>query len=447
MAFMLPAAFRSRHFHSLLGNIVIAFFNVLSFALLVRLLPKSAFGEWVLFIASYNILDQVRTGLMQTSIIKFYAGSSEEDGKRVAGAGWLISGILTLGYVALCFLIFLIAGPWLNATWHFFICWLGILTLFSLPMNFASWMLQATHRFDKIVLIRLSQNGTFLILLGILYLLHMVTLPNVLLAYTSSMAVSSIYCLLRKWTYLHTFAFRTREQAVALYRYGRLIVGSMASSTGQSYADNIVLRYLLGPEAVALYSIPQKFMEVVEIILRSFVATAQPTLSESANRQDLPAVARAFCRYTGTVSILIFPFILGMLLLTEPLIRILASGSYLAATDIVRIILLSAICWPMDRFIGVTLDMMNLPHINFNKNILKFALSVTLEITLILLFKDIRSVAIASFCTVIFAIIYGYYFIRKHLQIQMRDIWHYGWQECRTLLQKAGRKKPVVLND
>ncbi|HEY8920843.1 MAG TPA: oligosaccharide flippase family protein [Chitinophaga sp.] len=444
MAFGFLSAIRNRHFHSLMGNVVMAFFNVLSFSLLVRLLSLNAFGEWVTFIGTYNLLDQIRTALLQTGLIKFYAGVDETTGRRVIGAGWYISILLTLSYITLSFLAYFVAYRWFNPTWHLFICWLGMLTLFSLPMNFATWVLQAEHRFEKIIWIRLMQNGSFLVLLGVLYLTKLVSLPNVLYTYCASMALASIYCLLRKWTMIRSVFFRTKEQARELFNFGKHIVGSMASSSLLNYSDTLVIRTLLNPAAVAIYSIPQKFMEVIEIILRSFVATAQPTLSGAANRNDYTGVARAFAKYTGTVSLLITPFIIGLLIFTQPLIIILAKSTYLDATDIVRIILFSAILWPIDRFIGVTLDMINLPNVNFYKNFLKLILNVACDILFVWIYTDIRSVAFASLLNVIFAVVFGYYFLKKHLDVHLRDVWTLGWQECKRLLAKVTGKAMVA---
>src|ERR1044072_3845463 len=213
MAFGFLAAIRNRHFHSLLGNIVMAFFNVLSFSLLVRILPLTAFGEWVLFIGTYNILDQIRTALLQSGLIKFYTGVEETTARKVAGAAWYISLVLTLSYLLLSMIVYFASYPWSNDTLLLFVRWLGILSLFSLPMNFATWVLQAEHRFEKIVLVRLMQNGSFLLLLGGLYLAGMLTLPNVLYAYCTSMSLASLYCLLRKWTRIRTIFFRTKAQA------------------------------------------------------------------------------------------------------------------------------------------------------------------------------------------------------------------------------------------
>ncbi|MEC5144389.1 oligosaccharide flippase family protein [Chitinophaga sp. 212800010-3] len=442
MAFKLLSIIRNKHFHSLLGNVTMAFFNVLSFSLLVRILSVGAFGEWVLFLATYNILDQVRTALLQSGIIKFCAGVDEQTEKQVSGAAWYISLLLTLACIVLSFVVYFAAHSLFSDTWHFFLRWLGIMLLFSLPFNFATWLLQARHRFDKIVQIRFMQNGSFLVFIGLLFLLKAVTLNNVLYAYALSLLITSLYCMLFRWTVFSTIVLRKKEQVLAMYRYGRLIVGSMASSALLNYSDNLVLRTMLSPAAVAVYSIPQKFMEVIEIILRSFVATSQPTISSAANRNDWKEVSRAFCRYTGTVSLIILPFIVGLIIFTQPLIIILASKTYLPATTIVRIFLLSAILYPIDRFIGVTLDMINRPGVNFYKNLLKLVLNIILDIALVMLFPDISSVAIASSLNLLFAVVFGYYFLRRYLpDLRLVDIFRYGVKECQRLFSKLMQRR------
>lgn len=440
MGFKLLAAINNRHFHSLLGNLVSAFLNVLSFAILVRLLPLSAFGEWVLFIGTYTILDQIRTALLQSGVIKFYAGAEEATARKVAGSAWYMALVLSGIFLVLNLIVAVACNSLFDDTWRFFIKWLGIMTLVSVPFNFASWILQAQHRFDKIIQIRLWQNGCFLVLILLLFVLGKVTLANTLYAYTAGLALTSLFTMVKKWTYIRTVVYSTKEQVKVLYRYGWLIVGSMLSSGFVNYSDNFLIRTMINPAAVAIYSIPQKFMEVIEIILRSFVATAQPTLSAAANKNDWEGVARSFSRYVGAVTIIIIPFIICLILFTQPLIIILASRAYLPATDVVRIFLLAAILYPIDRFIGVALDMINRPLTNFYKNFLKLVLNIVGDIIFILLFHDIRWVAAGSLLNMIVCVVVGYFMLKKYVHYTVKDIVQLGWTECLLMVEKVTGK-------
>ncbi|RFS19570.1 hypothetical protein DVR12_23360 [Chitinophaga silvatica] len=438
MGFNISAILKNRHLHSLMGNVVMAFFNVLSFALLVRILLPVAFGEWVLFLATYNILDQIRTALLQSGIIRFCAGTDTDNYNQVTGAAWYVALLLTGTYIILSTILFAFSGNLFSPTWHFFLGSLGIMTLLSLPFNMTTWLLQANQRFDKIVQVRVMQNGSYLILLIVLYLLQQLNLHTVVYAYAISLLLTSIYCMFFRWTALHTLKHRNTAKMKEIFKYGQSIVGSMLSSALLNYSDNLVLRTMISPAAVAVYSIPQKFMEVIEIILRSFVATAQPTLSEEANRGNWKNVAKAFSKYTGTVTILILPFIIFLLLFINPLVKLLASSSYLSAQGIIIIFLVSAILYPIDRFIGVTLDMINKPNINFYKNLLRLCLNVILDISLVWMFADIKSVAIASSLNLIFAVVLGYFLLKRYLpDLHTSNIWQLGWQECKQLLNKA----------
>jgi O-antigen/teichoic acid export membrane protein len=444
MGFKLLTVINNRHFHSLLGNLVSAFLNVLSFAILVRLLPLSAFGEWVLFIGTYTVLDQIRTALLQSGIIRFYAGTDEATSRKVAGSAWYLVLILTGIYVVLNLLVLLICYSYFDATWQFFLKWLGLMMVVSVPFNIASWFLQAQHRFDKILQVRFWQNGCFLVFILLFHFSGDITLKHVLFAYTGGLAVTSVFTLVRGWTLLPSIIHSTKQQVTDLVKYGWLIVGSMITSGFLNYSDNFLIRTMINPAAVAIYSIPQKFMEVIEIILRSFVATAQPTLSAAANRNDWQGVSRAFSRYTGVVSIVIIPFIAGLIIFTKPLIVILADKAYLPATDVVRIFLLCAILYPIDRFIGVSLDMINRPLTNFYKNLLKLVLNIIGDVVFILLFHDIRWVAFGSLLNMIICVVVGYFMLRKYVPFTLGDIVKLGWAECINMLGKiTGRLKLV----
>ncbi|MBW8686728.1 lipopolysaccharide biosynthesis protein [Chitinophaga rhizophila] len=440
MGFKLLSVVNNRHFHSLLGNLVSAFLNVLSFAILVRLLSLSAFGEWVLFIGTYTVLDQIRTALLNSGIIKFYTGVDEKTGKEVAGSAWYLVLLLTGIYLILNVIVAVALYGHFDETWRFFIRWLGVMMIVSVPFNVASWFLQAEHRFDKILQVRFWQNGCFLVFILAFHFFSSVTLPHVLFAYMAGLAVTSTFTLIKGWTKIRTVIYSTKKQVIILVKYGWLIVGSMISSGFLNYSDNFLIRTMISPAAVAIYSIPQKFMEVIEIILRSFVATAQPTLSGAANRNDWQGVSRAFSRYTGVVSIVIIPFIIGLIIFTKPLIIILADKAYLEATDVVRIFLLCAIFYPIDRFIGVALDMINRPLTNFYKNFLKLILNIIGDIVFIKLFHDVRWVAFGSLLNMIICVVVGYFMLKKYVPFTMAEIVKLGWAECKTMLEKITGK-------
>jgi hypothetical protein len=80
---------------------------------------------------------------------------------------------------------------------------------------------------------------------------------------------------------------------------------------------------------------------------------------------------------------------------------------------------------------------MGLAHVNFYKNILKMVLNAIFAVVLVWIFPDIISVALATILHIIFAIGYGYYIMKKHMDVHLKDLWHYGWIEFNVLVKKA----------
>jgi len=75
---------------SLAGNMVMALFNLVTSAILFRHLSKADMGCYLFFLIIFTLIDTVRTGFLQTSFVKFYAGTTPERGANVLGSTWFI---------------------------------------------------------------------------------------------------------------------------------------------------------------------------------------------------------------------------------------------------------------------------------------------------------------------------------------------------------------------
>lgn len=77
-----------------------AIFSILTYGILYRFLSEDDMGNWVFYQFAFLLLGTSRTGLLQTAVVKFYAGATEARKAAVAGSAWyiglLITGILVL---------------------------------------------------------------------------------------------------------------------------------------------------------------------------------------------------------------------------------------------------------------------------------------------------------------------------------------------------------------
>jgi Na+-driven multidrug efflux pump len=71
----------------------------------------------------------------------------------------------------------------------------------------------------------------------------------------------------------------------------------------------------------------------------------------------------------------------------------------------------------MDRFFGITLDILNKPHLNMMKVFLMLTVNVIADFAGIAIFHSLYGVAIASLFTYYSGLIFGYIQLKKHLPV------------------------------
>ena len=106
-----------------------------------------------------------------------------------------------------------------------------------------------------------------------------------------------------------------------------------------------------------------------------------------------------------------------------------------------------AMILPVDRFLGITLDMINKPRVNMVKVYIMLAVNVVADIAGLLIFHNIYGVALASILTFLIGTMYGYWSLKKYLNFTMRDIFVLGYAELKHLItgllhKKLKAKKP-----
>jgi O-antigen/teichoic acid export membrane protein len=191
-----------------------------------------------------------------------------------------------------------------------------------------------------------------------------------------------------------------------------------------------------GTTVVGIYYLPQRLMEVIEIPLRSFVATALPAMSAAVNTDDKKQLTYILKKYSGILTMLIVPVTLGSLIFADLIIDILGGHQYAGgyASNIFRIFMCFALLMPVDRFFGITLDMLNKPHLNMTKVIIMLVVNVVGDFAGIAIFHNLYGVAIASIFTFLAGVIYGYWVLRKYLNFTMFGILKMGFVETKNLV-------------
>ncbi|WP_375418921.1 oligosaccharide flippase family protein [uncultured Hymenobacter sp.] len=437
----------NNQFMSLAGNLAASGLGIISVSLLFRALPIREIGVWVFFITVVGLADSFRAGFLTTALIRACSGATPDRAREVTGSAWAIALGITGALGLLSLSAWLAVGRTADAETALLLRWFGVVLVATLPYFMASCVLQAEMRFDRILYIRLLSQGLFVLSIGVMMLTGTASLEKVVYCYVGASVVTSVMVLVLGWARLGSLSRRSGACIRELAEFGKYSVGSYVGSTMLRSSDSFVIKFMLGPAPLAVYNLAGRFMEIIEIPLRSFVATAMPALSAAYNQNRLGEVAHLLRKNAGMLTWAFVPATLGAWLLADLLIYVIGGAKYgdTEAANLLRMGMALAIIYPIDRFVGVTLDVLNQPRLNLYKVLLMLVVNVVGDVTALTIWPNIYGVALASLPTGIAGFTFGYLHLRRHLPLSLKSIMATGWDEGRALLARfLGKLVPAA---
>lgn len=431
---------KNKHFLSLIGNGSMSVLAMVTVGILLRFMPKDDVGYWFFFQSVFVLLDTFRTGFLQVAMIKFYTGAEKSRADAVLGSVWFLSLLITSTLIVINVIAVFFLPIIDNLGIVSVVKWFGITFLFTLPSAIASWILQSDQRFDKLLLLRIINQGAFIIMVLAVIIFKKLDLELVLVINATSAALVSFYCIFQGWTRIRTFTKRTKESIMDLFHFGKYSVGTTISTNLLRSSDTFIIMFVLGtagPAAVAMFTIPMRLMEIIEIPLRSFLATGMPSMSEAFNKGNKEEVTAIMQKYAGTLTLALFPVSIVAVLLADVAITLLGGSQYSGshAVSAYRIFMSFAMFYPIDRFLGITLDIIHQPRINFYKVLVMLATNVLFDFIGIHLFGNINGVALATLFTFLSGVFFGYYWLKKYLDFTLIGFFTVGFAEIKTIVQ------------
>lgn len=427
--------FKNRHFLSLAGQVSSGLFGFISFGIIARISNRTTFGNWIVFMTAYTFFEMLRNGMIQTSLVKFLAGETEETAGKINGAGWLISFFVTIIYLltGLLFLCFHIN----DTGWSLVVRYGAIALLCSLPYNYSIWLLQVDFQFNKILLLRLLNQVLYVTALVTQLLVHKTSLELILFSFMIANLIPGLLAVFSGWCHLADIFRTDKLSLLKIFHFGKFSMGTSVGANLLKSSDTFIIQAMLGPAYVALYTAPQKMLELVEIPLRSFSATAIPLMAGYTNNKQKDKVAQVFEKYTGGISLMLVPFVVLCILFSDFIMRILGGHAYASTGQTLRIFMVYALLMPLDRFLGISLDIVNKPALNFYKVLIMLIVNIAGDFAAIKFFHSINIVALSSLLTFGAGIIIGRIFLLRYLNFTFRGILTSGRELVAGTLNKV----------
>jgi O-antigen/teichoic acid export membrane protein len=422
---MVNKIFSNKHFQSLVDHGLTSGIAVLSFMILARYFTKDQFGQWALYLTLITFLEMTKFGVVKTALIKFTSGNvSEGVREEYVGSSWVLNLGITAIYTLFLFSLyslnyFKLEGIVLVLVWY------PLFSISNMPFNYYLWLNHAKLKFNRITKIRGFHSFLFL-LVTILCAIKSLSLSDLVVCHLLVNVVVSLFVAIAGNIGLSNINRVTRSRLVEFYHFGKYHILAFFGSNLLKSSDVYLIGYFLGPVFIAIYSIPLRLVELIESPLKSAVAVAFPVLSGAHNKHDNDCFKLTLEKYIGVLTVLYVPFMLVLLFFSNELVYILGGNQYQDSVDVFRIFLFYGLLLPFDRLTGISLDAINLPKMNFYKVFIMASVNVVGNTIALYFFKSLELVAFVTVLNVLAGAVLGYYFLKKELGLNLRNIFSSG---------------------
>ena len=145
------------------------------------------------------------------------------------------------------------------------------------------------------------------------------------------------------------------------------------------------------------------------------------------------------------LTIAFIPLAVGTYFLADYAIWAIAGKSFVSteAPNVLRILMLGAVLYPLDRFNGITLDILQQTKVNFHKVIIMGAASILSAFIGTMAFHNIYGVVLSTPFTTLTGIVFGGYYLRKHINYSIKGVLTTGFTETRNFIRVRLLGKPL----
>jgi O-antigen/teichoic acid export membrane protein len=406
---------KNSRFWLMVGNIFNAGFGFLSIGILARTLSTNDFGSWVIFVTNMGFVEMIRSGFVYQSLVKYVSSAdNEKDICRVTSAAWQISIILSAFLAFLIFISQFLFSEGIKAN-HFelFFQYYPLILVMMLPINMSVWVAHANQKYFKMWLINFLSSFPFLL---IIFVFKSSILIEILWVFAIIRAMLGLICLFDlKYAFPLKFDWTTIKEMFGFSKY--TVLTTVASNVLKS-ADVILINAFLGPTMVAIYNIPLKLLEVVEIPLRSWAMSAFPRLSKLASEGKFGQFKSNFIKEVKYFTLFLLPFLGIAFHFSEQIVTLYAGEGFVVASPILKVFTIYLLVMPLDRYLGIALDSVNLPHINSMKVVLMASLNIFGDWYILSHHLNLSAVAMVTVVNTLFGIFVGLFFMNKKLSEQ-----------------------------
>ncbi|EFW90120.1 polysaccharide biosynthesis protein [Haladaptatus paucihalophilus DX253] len=393
---------------------------------LARLLRPSEYGLLFLTLAILNIsitFSRLGIGKSTSRYISEYREMDPGQIPYILRFGFLFT-LLMISIVCVILLVVhktiadLVSEPNLNR----FLLFGTAFIAFSTLVSFVRFSLQG---FEDIkgssIIFLIDRGGRTVFALGLVLIGLGAT--GALAGYIIASVISSIIGIIYiyKSHYFESIQERIEPQLrKRITEYSFPLVVSSAARSIDNRIDIFLVGFFINPTAVAYYTISKQLIDFIQVPISSLTFTFSPAIKSEMTKGNLDSAANMYEEALSYTLLLYVPAAAGLIILSEPIIRVFFGKQYLEAVPVLQALSVYAVLLSISVLTGNSLDFIGRAR---ERAIIKGITSVANAVLNVLLLPrmGVFGAAIATVIThSIFTVSTIYY---MSLEIQVRKLW------------------------
>lgn len=388
----------------------------IAFFIFVRTLELHVFGEWVLYLTAFNMAEMVRTGLARQGLVHHLVATRGEttQSHQLRSSAFYLSVFSTLGIGAILLVIYFLFYTGKTSGFAYFFMLYPLISIFSLLPSYESWLWQSKEK-----MLRMA-SMTFIpaLLLAIIALLSFffeLSLLRIIIIHGAIRAVMAMYVLLTNSSVRISILIPSLVQIKKLWYFGRYSIASLLGTNLLKSVDHLIIGFFLGPEAVAIYSVPLKLLEIAEIPARSSGQVLLMPLTKMFIKGQYAEMSKKLFDTASKLMLIFLPFTIAAFFAAEWIVTFIGGNEMIGAAVILQIFLVYVLLMPFDRLLGVTIDSTGEPKYNSFKVWIMVLINIVGDLVAVLIFDSLALVALATVVNILIGVIIGFFLLSRQV--------------------------------
>ncbi len=400
-------------------TIALSFF---SFYFLVRILPKSYFGTWSLYLSIITFLELSKTQFYKIGFIKFYIDDYKNKRDELLTSALAFISLLTLVYIFINIILYFTVDLIFSAKNLNILFLYGIIYLMATSTSsFFSTIEQANFKYNYFTIGSILGQLSYLIFIIIFFSYEIVPkLYYLIIIQSINIFITSIlgYFITKKYIKLSkSINYKIINH---LFSYGKYTFGISLSSSITKATDQIMLGALLNTSSVALLSVANRITRLFDVPIQGLAYIFLPKGTEIYELKGKAGIKLLYTKSTTILTLLLLLPILFLMIYPKIVITIIAGEQYQDAAILLRIALSYILLIPFIRQFGVLMNSIGKIRINLFVTILINIINIIMNYLLIKTI-GVSGAPLATLFSFLIAAIITIQYMSKNYEISLKD--------------------------